>query len=103
VRPLEVDVCGECDHAVFPPRLACPRCHARAWRRVTAEHGTIVEVTTVRRSATIGPDDPPIELALVRSDAGPLLLARLLEGPLEPGTRVALAGRDGGVSAGALG
>lgn len=96
---VEVSVCDACGHAVYPPRLACPRCHAREWRPQRADLGTVVEVTTVRRSAVNGPDDPPIELALVRADAGPLLLARLDGGPLEPGTRVALAGSGGAVTA----
>ena len=96
---LAIPACEACGHRVFPPRLACPRCHAREWRLEPAAGGTVAEVTTVRRSLVVGPDDEPVELALVRTDAGPLVIARLQDGPLEPGARVALTFRDGRVSA----
>jgi uncharacterized OB-fold protein len=97
--PLEIAACAACGHRVHPPRLACPRCHAREWRFEPAGGGTVAEVTTVRRSPLLEAGDEPIELALVRTDAGPLVIARLEDGPLEPGTRVALTCRDRRVSA----
>ena len=101
MRPaaLEIAACAACGHRVFPPRLACPVCYAREWRLEPAGAGTVTEVTTVRRSPALGPGDRPVELALVRTDAGPLVIARLEQGPLEPGARVALTLHEGRVSA----
>jgi uncharacterized protein len=63
---LTVTVCAACGEAVFPPRALCPSCGGRDWRWVEAGDGT-VEQTTERDGVAI---------ASVRTDAGPIVLAR---------------------------
>jgi uncharacterized OB-fold protein len=95
---LEIHVCTVCGQAVFPPRLACPRCHGVAWRTDHADAGTIEHVTAVRRSPVVPEGGAPIRLALVKTDLGPRVIARL-DVDAAPGTRVELASHDGAVSA----
>lgn len=93
-RGLPIERCDACGHAVFPPRLACPDCGARAWRPDLAETGVAEQITVVRHAIGRG-GDPPSAIASVRADVGPLLVARVEPG-LRPGCRVELW-RDSGV------
>jgi uncharacterized OB-fold protein len=96
---LEVSVCARCAHAVFPPRLACSRCHATEWEQRVAGAGHVELVTVVRRSPVLAASGgDPIHLALVRTDLGPTVIARLQE-PAAPGAAVALSAREGAVLA----
>jgi uncharacterized OB-fold protein len=81
VNELRIQRCGECDAAWFPDRLRCPRCGGRSWRRIAAGTGTVEELTAEPREA--------IELASIRLDAGPVVIARLEPGTA-PGARVLL-------------
>ena len=73
---LKVFQCKECGATVFPARYLCSECGARDWRERVAERGTVSELTTVRRrvGAQRGGD---VLLASVRTDAGPIVIARL--------------------------
>jgi uncharacterized OB-fold protein len=95
---FEIPVCESCGHAVFPPRLACPRCHENAWRLERAHCGTVEYLTAVRRSAVIEPGGEPIRLALVHTDLGPRVLARV-DSDLSPGQRVELDAAANAVTA----
>jgi len=44
---LRVTVCT-CGHAVFPPRVLCPRCGSRDWHDEPAGPGTAEQLTTHR-------------------------------------------------------
>lgn len=70
---------------VFPRRLLCPRCGGSVFEERAADEGVLEEATESRAGARIGS---------VRTDAGPIVLARLLE-ELEPGARVRLVQQDG--------
>lgn len=77
---LTVYACTACGHVVFPRRLLCPRCGGAELAERAAEEGVLEEVTASRSSIRIGS---------IRTDAGPVVLARLLA-DLEPGARVRL-------------
>lgn len=85
---FEIPVCGACGHAVWPPRLVCPSCGAREWKRVDASEGTLEEV-----SELAGSGSEPVRLCSVRLDAGPTVIARGEGG--SPGERVSMALLDG--------
>jgi uncharacterized OB-fold protein len=87
---IDLPVCESCDHAVFPPRLACPHCGSRAWRTTAAEYGALQHVTVVRRSPVVSASGAPVWLGLVRTDVGPVLIVRVDENA-EPGDRVQLS------------
>jgi Rubredoxin-like zinc ribbon domain (DUF35_N) len=42
---LRVPACAACGRAIWPPRLACPRCGAAEWDALDASTGTVLEVT----------------------------------------------------------
>ena len=67
-RSLTVPACTLCDHAIWPPRLVCPRCGGTAFKDREAGHG-VIEGTT-RSGETL--------LASVRTLAGPMVIARLV-------------------------
>lgn len=92
---LEIPVCAACGHAAFPPHLACSHCGSREWRGDPNTAGTVEQTTFVRRRVGVPADAPPIPLASVRSDLGPVVIARA-EGEVGPGDRVELT-TDGGV------
>jgi uncharacterized OB-fold protein len=77
---LTVYACTACDHVVFPRRLACPHCGGSEFIERVAEEGVLEEATASRAGVAIGS---------IRTDAGPVVLARLLA-ELEPGARVRL-------------
>ncbi|HEY2052320.1 MAG TPA: zinc ribbon domain-containing protein [Solirubrobacterales bacterium] len=87
---LQIPVCTACGHAAFPPHLACSRCGSREWRGDGNTAGTVEQTTFVRRRVGVPADAPPIPLASVRSDLGPVVIARA-EGGVGPGDRVTMA------------
>ena len=93
MRGVPVSVCMSCGHRSFPERLLCPRCGAADRRRERVEHGTVEEVTVLRRTAGRAYDEP-IVLASIRLASGPRVVARLDE-RLAPGTRVRVDLRAG--------
>jgi uncharacterized OB-fold protein len=96
---LEIPVCSRCGHAVFPPRVACSRCGSTDWGASTVEGGRVDLATVVRRSPALAASGgEPIHLALVRTDLGPAVIARL-RAPAEPGAAVTLSTQDGAVVA----
>jgi uncharacterized OB-fold protein len=96
--PLEIQVCDGCGHAVFPSRLACSRCGSTSWRSELAEQGAVEHVTVVRRSPVIDAADLPVRLGLVRTDVGPVVIARIDE-RTEAGHRVRMSSSGNAVVA----
>jgi uncharacterized OB-fold protein len=94
---ITVYVCGSCSRPVFPARLLCPRCGSREWERVSVQQGTILATTSTRKRVIV---ERLIEtrIAEVRTDAGPIVVARL-HATGEPGEKVRLATRAGGIVA----
>ncbi len=82
---LEVAACRNCGHRQFPVPLACGRCGNAQFDYVPAKLGTLGETTRVRNSEQ--------RIALVMLDAGPVVIAQLLQ-PLEPGTQVEVTRDD---------
>jgi uncharacterized OB-fold protein len=81
--------CRRCAHVVFPPRPLCPSCGAWDWKELLAEWGVVEAVT--RRGG--------VQLASVRTEAGPVVTAVAPSPALAVGTQVALESRVGvGVS-----
>jgi carnitine-CoA ligase len=72
--------CDRCGHVVFPARPLCPRCGAWDWKRRLARGG-VVDAVTSRGD---------VQLASVRSDAGPSVTVLAPDGDLEAGMEVAL-------------
>lgn len=77
---LEIFVCEACGRAVFPERLLCPACGARAWRREPVVSG-VLEAVAQRGDVRIG---------AVRTPLGPLAIARVV-GDAEAGDEVPLS------------
>jgi uncharacterized protein len=90
---LPIRVCSACGHAVFPPRLLCPRCGGAEWRTEEVGSGVVEEATVLER-APGGPVSPAVRLGSVRLEDGVVVVARL-EGGVEPGDSVRLEYRDG--------
>ena len=82
MTPLVAFVCEGCGAVVFPARALCPRCGESRWRAEPLA-GCVVEQATVHRG---------VPIASVRSDLGPVVVARA-DAPA--GARVRL-GADGG-------
>ena len=83
MTPLQGFECEQCGQVVFPARTLCPRCADNRWREQPLVEG-IAEQVTEHRGAPI---------ASVRSDLGPIVLAR---SDAQPGTRLRLWVEDGG-------
>lgn len=77
---LSMQRCRRCSHVRFPPAALCPRCHDPAHDITGVEHGVVEEVTVQS-----GP--PRLTLASIRTDAGPIVIARLTA-PTDVGDRV---------------
>ncbi|WP_153228776.1 zinc ribbon domain-containing protein [Alcaligenes faecalis] len=89
--------CVQCDHRVFPARFLCPKCHGDEFEAQTCTSGVVTELT---RSALSSGEKPSVYmLATVASDAGPVLIARVLDESVQREDKVALALRDGGIYA----
>jgi len=82
---LEIPVCEACGRAVFPERLLCPACGARAWRREPVAAG-VLEAASQRGEVRVG---------AVRTPLGPLVIARVV-GDVQPGDEAPLSA-DGNV------
>jgi uncharacterized OB-fold protein len=93
---IDVCVCAACGHAVFPYRALCPACGARSWRRERVHGGVIEERTAIRHRIGVT-RRVSVPVASVGTDAGPVVVARLL-GDAFAGDRVELLER-GGVAA----
>jgi uncharacterized OB-fold protein len=98
---VTICACTACGHAVFPGRLLCPRCGSAEWRDALVRRGTVLATTQTRKRVIV---HRLLEttIAEVRTDAGPIVIARLL-GEATPGTEVGLATRAGGIVAEPLG
>lgn len=81
---FEIPACGQCGHAVWPPRLACSVCGAARWEKVDASMGTLEELTELP-----GDEAEPLRLCSVRLDVGPIVIARCGQGM--PGERMGMA------------
>lgn len=85
---LAIQRCNACGEAVFPARYRCPRCGAAHWTSEPAEGGAVEESTVVRhRVGAQGTGD--VYLASVRTQAGPVVIARS-DTALREGEAVAL-------------
>lgn len=71
---FEIPACGQCGHAVWPPRLACSVCGSAQWESVDASIGSLEELTELPREG-----QGPVRLCSVRLDAGPIVVARCEE------------------------
>lgn len=88
--------CVQCDHRVFPARFLCPMCHGDVFEAEECASGVVTELT---RSSASGEEPGVYMLATVASDAGPVLIARVLDEAVQRGDKVALVLRDGGIYA----
>jgi NAD(P)-dependent dehydrogenase (short-subunit alcohol dehydrogenase family)/uncharacterized OB-fold protein len=86
-----LQVCLDCNTAIYPPRDACPTClSARLPFRDVARGGTLIAETTVR--TTTDPyfrERTPWRVGTVKLDAGPVVVAHL-HGDAVEGGRVRL-------------
>jgi uncharacterized protein len=92
---IPIWICRACGHAVFPQRLLCPNCGGADWREEAAERGALEELTeAVFRT---GGEHVTRRLASVRTDQGPVVIARVLD-DAQRGAAVTLALSDGAVT-----
>lgn len=61
-----IPVCAACRRATFPLRALCPLCGGTEWTSVESESGTVEEVT----------ERNGVRIASVRTDLGPVVIAR---------------------------
>ncbi|MBB3257181.1 hypothetical protein F4827_002272 [Paraburkholderia bannensis] len=88
---LEVHECTQCGTTLFPARYFCPACGGKNWLARTTQTGVVMEATVVRHRAGEGEGGAsPLHLASVRTQAGPVVIARM-EMPLADETLVSLA------------
>lgn len=69
---FEFQSCDKCDHAQFPPRLACTSCHSSdlTWRQ-SKGHGTVYSFTVVHRAPLDAfKVDVPYVIAIVALEEG---------------------------------
>jgi uncharacterized OB-fold protein len=91
-NPLRVWRCDGCGEVRFPRPALCGRCGSRAFTAQEARDGVLEQATEQR-----GPDGASLRLGTVRTDAGPVVIARLLGG--EPGDAVRVRVRRGAIEA----
>jgi len=85
---LDIMQCTQCGLKLFPARYFCPTCGGNEWTRCVAVTGTVMESTVVlHRAGEQGTQ--PLHLATVRTDQGPMVIARL-DMPVPDGTCVRL-------------
>ena len=94
--PFTVSECASCGYVAYPPRILCPNCAANDWKRRLTDNGVVTEITVrrpvfKRRQLPWGNwlDQAETRLAVVQSDAGVRIVARVPEG-VEIGDRVTL-------------
>ena len=97
---VELSACARCGHAYFPPRRICHRCGGSAWAAITASHGILEEATTLLHQVG-AVASPNTVLGAVRTEAGPVVLARLTE-RAAPNTRVRLTQAPSGAVIGEI-
>ncbi|MGU7768655.1 Zn-ribbon domain-containing OB-fold protein [Burkholderia sp. MR1-5-21] len=86
---LAVFRCVQCGEALFPARYFCPTCGGAAWESVEVERGTVCE-STVLRHRVAGSGDAGVNIASVRTDRGPVVIAAMEYAPAD-GEAVSLA------------
>jgi len=89
--PFAVSRCVECGLSAWPPPAMCRRCGSLGFAPEPAPGGTLEQATE-----SAGPDGP-VTLGTVRTDAGPMVVARVADA--RPGAAVTLRVVDGAVEA----
>jgi uncharacterized OB-fold protein len=85
---LPIQECAGCGARHFPPHLACGECGGLEFRSLAAKGGEVLAATLLRRrpGAT---STQPVSIALVKTDLGPVIVARG-HAELSAGERVGL-------------
>lgn len=88
-----VEQCKGCLHAVYPARYLCPGCQRSDWRPIPVSFGTLLQFTHLP-----GPRGDAY-LGTLRTDAGPIVIARLAGAAHANGRRYALRWETGALIA----
>ena len=82
-----LQLCRDCGHYHFPPRVVCPRCGfgAMEWRRASGR-GTVYSSSVVRRRAERGGD---YNVAIIETAEGPRMMSRV-EGMAPDAVRIGM-------------
>jgi len=76
---IAMPACASCGLAAFPPHLRCARCGSLEWATIPVLGGTLEGLTVVRRSLALrGSGLPPPTIVVVVTDAGPRVIALLV-------------------------
>jgi uncharacterized OB-fold protein len=75
VSGIPIARCNRCGWHGFPNPIWCAACGCYELTEVAASHGVVEDRTTVRRAAG-RPAGDPLQLATVRLDEGPRVIAR---------------------------
>lgn len=84
---ITMQCCIRCAKAVFPPRSLCPHCHNSVFVLATAYRG-VVEETSLQRGT------PPVLFASIRTDLGPVVVAKVIGEGAVPGSEIDLASTE---------
>lgn len=90
---LVVVRCNRCGTRWYLPRAHCPVCRGREATPSPAGGGGLCVAVTRLHVTVAGPSDdsPPLGLALVELDEGPLVMGRVHDDALAPGDRARVA------------
>ncbi|KWI47808.1 hypothetical protein WT72_30250 [Burkholderia pseudomultivorans] len=86
---LAVFRCVQCGQTWFPARYFCPTCAGATWENVEVERGTVCE-STVLRHRVAGSGEVAVNIASIRTDRGPVVIAAMPYAPAD-GEAVSLA------------
>jgi uncharacterized protein len=85
--------CDRCSFRWYLPREHCPQCGSRNATRFPAAGGGMCVAVTRLHVTAAGPagESPPLGLALVELDEGPVVMGRVHDAALAPGDRAWVA------------
>ena len=88
ISGVDIQKCRVCAEVHFPAHLSCAKCGAMDFETISTQQGILEQITVLNRRVG-ATDAEPVCIGLVRTEAGPLLIARI-NGNLPINTRVTL-------------
>jgi len=77
---LEAGKCANCGYVCFPPRLVCPRCGGREFKKTKlADSGKIITYTIIRVPPHQYVDQAPFAVGIAEQDDGTRLTAQIVD------------------------
>ena len=77
---LEAGKCSSCGEIYFPPRLICPKCRSRSFRKVSlSDEGSLITYTVIRVGPSQFADQTPYAVGIVELDGGVRITAQVVD------------------------